>query len=66
MIGLAAGEEVLLIAYWDGSDMVKGTAVFCRWLREDVIYEVHLLKSKAKTNGLGMKNTLRSEMDSAG
>ena len=59
------GEEVLLIAYWDGNDGAKGAGVYCRWLRGDGMYKVHLLTSKAKTNKLGMKNTPMSEMDGA-
>ena len=43
LVGLAAGKEVLLIAYWDGSDEAKGAAVYCRWLRKDGECEVCLL-----------------------
>ena len=39
---------------------MKGAAVYCRWLREDGKYEVHLMTSKAKINKLGTKNTPRS------
>ena len=56
-IGLVAGEDVLLIIYWDSSDVAKAAVAYCRWLRGDGNYEVCLLVSKAKINALGMKNT---------
>ena len=56
LAGLAVGKKVLLIVYWDSSDVAKGVTVYCRCLREDGESKVHMPTSKAKINKLGTMN----------